>query len=232
MILIKSYLLTFAGNSQGGDSNGSPEVVENTLEPTPDVLPSYVSDSDLCKELPRVSVIDGLVDFYFEYCNWLYRFVNHRSFMAGWSRYKSGAAADRTVLATMCLIMAVTVHIIPAGHELLRSLAPNIEEVGALYYNIMLLALQRRQKESRAYSIELIELLLIRCHYFIVTQTDGEESWQVKGELMTIGTAMGLHRDPGRQMRLEVAERRRWAWWNILMIERYVMEEYIHTIGF
>ena len=232
MILIKSHMLIFVDNSQGGDSNVAPEAAENTLEQTPDVLPPYDSDHDLRKELPRVSVIDGLVDFYFEYCNWLYRFVNHPTFMAGWTRYKSGAAADRTVLATMCMIMAVAVHILPADHELLRSLAPDIEELGAHYYSIMRLALQRKQTESRTYSVELVELLLIRCHYFLVTKTDGEEAWHVKGELITIGMAMGLHRDPGRQMPSAVAERRRWAWWNIIMIERYVMEEYIHTIGF
>ena len=34
---------------------------------------------------------------------------------------------------------------------------------------------------------------------------------------------MGLHRDPDKwRMHREVAERRRWAWWHILLLERLV----------
>jgi hypothetical protein len=142
--------------------------------------------------------------------------------MAAWARCKSGAGADRTVLATVCMIIAVTTLYLPAGHELLRALPSDIEELGAHYYNIMRLILQRKQTENRAYTLELVELLLIRSHYLMVSKTDSEETWHVKGELVNIATAMGLHRDPGREVPLEVAERRRWAWWNILMVERYV----------
>jgi hypothetical protein len=198
----------------------------NTPERTPDVPPTHDSDYDLCKELPPASVIDGLVDFYFEYCNWVYRHVNYPAFMAEWARYKSGAGADRTVLATVCMIMAVTVHYIPAGHELLRGLPPDVEELGAHFYNIMRLALQRKQTESRAYTLELVELLLIQSHYLILSKIDSEETWHVKGELVNIATAMGLHRDPGEEMPLEVAERRRWAWWNVISVERYVDDIY------
>ena len=145
--------------------------------------------------------------------------------MAAWARYRSGAGADRTVLATVCMIMAVTTLYLPAGHELLCALPPDIEEPGAHFYNIMRLILQRKQTENRAYTLELVELFLIRSHYLMVSKKDSEEIWLVKGELVNIATAMGLHRDPGRGVPLEVAERRRWAWWNILMVERYVHRE-------
>jgi hypothetical protein len=190
------------------------------MERTHDISPTFDGDYDLRKELPHTSIIDGFVDFYFEYCNWVYRHVNLPAFMAAWARYKSGGA-DRIVLATVCMIMAVTLHYLPAGHELLRALPSDIEELGTHFYNIMRLALQRRQAESRAYTLGLVELLLIRIHYLMLSKIDSEETWHVKGELVNIATAMGLHRDPGKEMLLEVAERRRWAWWHIILLERY-----------
>jgi len=142
--------------------------------------------------------------------------------MAAWARYKSGAGADRTVLATVCVIMAVALPHLPADHELRRALPPDTEEIGEHFYSIMGLALQRKQTEGRAYTLELVELHLIRAHYLMIIKIDSEEAWHVKGELVNIATAMGLHRDPGKEMPFEVAERRRWAWWNALMMERYV----------
>ncbi|KAI9455408.1 hypothetical protein F5148DRAFT_1324980 [Russula earlei] len=185
-------------NEQGirDGGGGVPEAAPILPEHTRDAAPTtHGSDRDLCEELPHVSVIDGLIDFYFEYCNWVFRFVNHRAFTAAWARYKSGAGADRIGLATVCMIMAVTLHYLPSGHELLP--------------------------ESRAYTMDLIELLLIRTHYLALSTVDSEEAWRVKGELVNMATAMGLHRDPGKDMPLEAAERRRWAWWHILLIERW-----------
>ncbi|KAI0255493.1 hypothetical protein BJV78DRAFT_678435 [Lactifluus subvellereus] len=211
-----SYLISDirAGSSAPGRAITIPECIR-------DVRPAYDGDYDLLKGLPHTLVIDGLVDFYFEHCNWVYRHVNHRTFMAAWSRYKTGARADRIVLGTVYMIMAVTLHYLPAGHELLRSLPPDIDELGTRFYNTMRLALQRNRAESRAYTLELVELLLIWCHYLSLSKTDSEEIWHVKGELVNISTAMGLHRDPGKEMSLEVAERRRWAWWHVILYERW-----------
>ncbi|KAJ8589231.1 hypothetical protein M405DRAFT_818365 [Rhizopogon salebrosus TDB-379] len=37
-----------------------------------------------------------------------------------------------------------------------------------------------------------------------------------------MGLAMGLHRDPNRwKMSKEVAERKRWAWWHIILLEQW-----------
>ncbi|THH20020.1 hypothetical protein EW146_g1254 [Bondarzewia mesenterica] len=61
---------------------------------------------------------------------------------------------------------------------------------------------RRHQAESRAYILDLVKLLL--------------------GELVTTATAMGFHRDPGRsRMPFEVTEHRRWAWWHVLLLERW-----------
>ena len=142
--------------------------------------------------------------------------------MAAWDRYKSGAGADRIVLATVCMIMAIVPQYLPADHELRRALPLDTEEVGKHFYSIMLLALQRKQTESRAYTLEVVELHLIRAQYLMVSKVDSEETWHVKGEMVNIATAMGLHRDPGKEIPFDVAERRRWVWWGVILIERYV----------
>lgn len=86
-------------------------------------------------------------------------------------------------------------------------------------------ALARYRAESRQLSLELVELLLIRTHYLTLSKNESEEIWSIRGELVSIGTAMGLHRDPDKwRMHREVAERRRWAWWHILLLERLVLD--------
>ena len=119
------------------------------------------------------------------------------------------------------MVMAVALHYLPAHNELRKSLPADIEDLGTRFYNVMRVALQRRQAESRAYTLDLVELLLVRCHYLSLSKIDSEEIWCVKGELVTVATAMGLHRDPGRnKMPFELAERRRWAWWHVILLER------------
>lgn len=178
-------------------------------------------DDDLLALLPAVHVIDGLIDFYFEYCNWMYRHVNKISFMAAWSRFKQRASADRLVLATLSVIMAIAVRYLPEYHGLLASLSQSRDEVGQVFYEVAKEAYNRYRVESRVLSLELVELLLIRTHYLTLSKTEGEEIWSLTGELVSIGTAMGLHRDPDKwHMPLEAAERRRWAWWHIITLER------------
>jgi hypothetical protein len=84
-------------------------------------------------------------------------------------------------------------------------------------------ALDRHRAESRTYTLELVECLLIRCHYLTLNKTDSEEIWAICAELVSMGLAMGPHRDPNRwKMSKEVAERKRWAWWHMILLERYV----------
>ena len=182
-------------------------------------------DDDLLEEhLPEFHVIDGLIEYYFEYCNWIYRHVNCPAFTDAWSRYKAGYSGDRITLATACVIMAVAVYYLPERHALLETLSGSREEVGQRYYDVMRSVLQRHQAQSRAYSLELVELLLISSHYLSLWKVEPEEIWTIRGELVSIGTAMGLHRDPGKwKMHRDVAERRRWAWWHIVLLERWAL---------
>jgi hypothetical protein len=118
--------------------------------------------------------------------------------------------------------MAVAVHYLPRGHQLLDGFVETHEEVAYKFIEVSRTALRRRQADTRTYTIDLVELLLCRCHYLTFCKTDSEEIWSVKGELLSIGMAMGLHRDPGKfKMHRDVAERRRWAWWHIILLERY-----------
>ena len=173
---------------------------------------------------PPLNVADGLIRYYFDYCNWVYRHVTESTFMQQWDRFKNGASGDRIVLGTAFIVMAVATYYLPVQHPLIESF-PNQtqDEIGLKFYELACIALQRRMAEGRTYTLELVELLLIRCHYLTLSKRDSEEIWYIKGELFSIGTAMGLHRDPGKwNMSRDIAERRRWAWWHIILLERSV----------
>ncbi|OCH85149.1 hypothetical protein OBBRIDRAFT_798467 [Obba rivulosa] len=183
-------------------------------------------DHDLVALLPPVHTIDGLIQYYFEYCNWIYRHVNEPALLAAWARFKGGQSGDRIVLATVCILIALAVRYLPPGHALLASLPGTADELGAKYYGIMRTALRRHREDTDGlagtYTLELVELLLVRCHYLTFAKEDPEETWSVRGELVSIGSAMGLHRDPGKsRFDRAVAERRRWAWWHIILLERW-----------
>jgi hypothetical protein len=83
---------------------------------------------------------------------------------------------------------------------------------------------QRRYEASLggpSYSLDYAEFLLLRAHYHQYTTHDAEETWGAKSHIMSVATAMGLHRDPYQwKMPVKVAERRRWLWWNILTLDR------------
>ncbi|KAI0079750.1 hypothetical protein K474DRAFT_565198 [Panus rudis PR-1116 ss-1] len=185
-------------------------------------------DEDIIALLPPIYTVDGLLEYYFEYCNWIYRHVNQSAFLAGWERFKSGVDGNRIILAIVCILIALTVRYLPPGHSLLASLTGTCEEIGRKYYDAMLEALNRyhhtlrREGHGKGYTLDLVELLLVRCHYLTFAKEDPEETWSVRGELVSMGTAMGLHRDPGHtRFSRPVAERRRWAWWHIILLERW-----------
>ena len=119
--------------------------------------------------------------------------------------------------------MSIAIHYLPPGDRLVAQLGDSLEEICRKFYDVMRSALDRHRAEHKTYSLELVECLLIRCHYLTLVKTDSEEIWSVRGELVSIGMAMGLHRDPCKwRMSKELAERRRWAWWHIILLERSV----------
>ena len=219
------YSLKTANDARDGedipDRIGSHSGDERTDDSAVDVQRGV--DDDLLQMLPAVHIIDGLIDYYFEYCNWMYRHVNQVVFTNAWLRFKAGALADRLVLATLSVIMAIAVRYLPDKHALLSSLPQTREDLAERYYDVAKEAHSRYRAESRALSLELVELLLIRTHYLTLSKNESEDIWAIRGDLVSIGTAMGLHRDPDKwRMPRDIAERRRWAWWHIILLERYV----------
>ncbi|KAJ3935633.1 MAG: fungal-specific transcription factor domain-containing protein [Lentinula lateritia] len=207
--------------SQERLSNPAPDIVDDiSSNDFPTLTPEY--DRDLLSLLPTIEVIDGLLAYYFEYCNWIYRHVNQAAFSHNWERFKNGVNSDRITLALACAIMAIATHYLPTQHSLLDSLNETHELLGQKFFDVSTQALHRKQQEAKSYTLDLVELLLIRTHYLNMLKNDSEGSWHIRGELVTIGTAMGLHRDPGKwRMHRDVAERRRWAWWHIVLLERW-----------
>jgi hypothetical protein len=178
-------------------------------------------DKDLVNLLPPIDTIDQLIDHYFNYCTWTYPYVNQSAFTKAWTRFKAGQCPDRIVLATVCMIMAVAVQFLHSKHPLFITLMGETSEyLGLKYHDVMLNALQRHALEPRTYTLELVELLLIRGHFHTLCKTDSEQIWSVRGEAISAAVAMGLHRDPGSwKMSREVAERRRWIWWNVRQLD-------------
>ncbi|KAI0786459.1 hypothetical protein C8Q75DRAFT_771832 [Abortiporus biennis] len=236
-----SHLMTASENEESDPPEAQSSLIDrpysdmnvgtssSTRATTPSNMISRVPyDDDLLALLPPTHIVDGLIEYYFEYCNWVYRHVNQTAFLAGWARYKSGEGGDRLILATVCIIIALSTRYLPLGHPLMLSLNGTVEDVGFKYYDIMLDALYRyrttcrREGRGKGYTLDLVELLLVRSHYLTFAKEDPEETWSVRGELISIGTALGLHRDPGNiKFGRGVAERRRWAWWHILLLERW-----------
>ncbi|KAJ3734506.1 fungal-specific transcription factor domain-containing protein [Lentinula guzmanii] len=207
--------------SQERLSNPAPDIVD---DPSSNDFPALTLeyDRDLINLLPAVEVIDGLITYYFEYCNWIYRHVNQAAFSHNWERFKNGDTSDRIILALACAIMAIATHYLPSQHALLETLSDTHEQLGQKLFEVSTQALHRKQQATKSYTLDLVELLLIRTHYLNMLKNDSEEIWHIRGELVTIGTAMGLHRDPGKwRMHRDVAERRRWAWWHIILLERW-----------
>jgi hypothetical protein len=65
-------------------------------------------DSDVIYALPAPDVIAGFVEYYFNYCQWIYHHVWRNSFRPRWDDYLRGQNSDRLVLATCCGILALT----------------------------------------------------------------------------------------------------------------------------
>lgn len=215
-----THFVTLKGDCDDPEDDDDGQSVASDTGPA-NQYPS-TRDFDLLAMLPEVSIVDGLLAHYFESCQWENRHLHYQAFTHAWARFKSNVASDRLVLATVFVVLAIAVQFLPPRHTLIESLPESPPDLSEKYYNIGCTALQRYHAERRTYSLELIELLLLRTHYLTITKDQCEDLWTLRGELVSTAIAMGLHRDPGRwKMTRDVAERRRWAWWNIMLTERY-----------
>ena len=116
----------------GGDEGERASTSGSNPDTDADDAPTDVArgfDDDLLAQLPAIHVIDGLVDYYLNFCNWMYRHVYPPTFTASWTRFKDCASADRLVLATLAVVMAVAVRYLPEQHSLLSALPAGSREV-------------------------------------------------------------------------------------------------------
>lgn len=133
-------------------------------------------------------------------------------------------SSDPIVLSTVFAVMALSLQYLPSSHPILPFLPDSASVLSDQYYNLSVAALARYKVDKRTPTLELVELLLLRTHYLSICRNDCEEIWTIRSELISAGTAMGLHRDPGKwKMSRELVDRRRWAWWNIMVMERCVL---------
>lgn len=169
--------------------------------------------------------MDRLFRYYFEFCNWVYRHINEPWFMHAWQRYQYDRYHDACFFPTVCVILAVAVHYLPDNDSIFLKYSCRHEELGEKFYAVMKRLLRDIEEETIGAKtpVEFIELQLLRCHFLTLGKAKTDEVWAVTGEVRTQAVAMGLHRDPGRwNVPVHVAERRRWAWWHIVLLERYV----------
>ena len=209
-----------------------------TLEPPAHnpAPPTNPYDQDILDLLPPLSTIDTIIAYHFDYCTWGKRLIYPSTFHANWERYKNGDWPDRVVLCMVCVVLAITIQFLPRNHPFVEKYIADCtrEELGVKYYDMMLTVLSRRDDscKTRSYSLDLVELYLLRCHFHTVCRIDMEESWVLRGQVVSMCLAMGLHRDPSKWKMTEgIADRRRWIWWNLMMIDRYViLPPFFHSI--
>lgn len=185
-------------------------------------------DLDILALLPDLSIVDNLINFYYESSTWENRYLNYEAFMSTWSKFKNDSDFqsiynnDRIFMATVFLIMAIAALYLPSRHQLIAPLNTHPSDLAENYYNQSCILLQRYRMERHPYTLEFVELLLLNTHYQLVTKERCEDLWSSRGELVSVATAMGLHRDPSMwKLPKEEAERHRWAWWNILLTDRW-----------
>ncbi|KAH9930825.1 uncharacterized protein B0H18DRAFT_1143185 [Fomitopsis serialis] len=204
----------------GRPSQGLPSFLSNHVP----VLDVRHHDADLVAQLPDHNTVEYLINHYFEYCNWIYRFVHEPTIRDAWRRFRNGQSMTRVELATVCVVIAITIRYLPLDHKLFSLLRGGAIELGNTYFRVSCDLLERHREITpthRTYTLELVELVLAQTHYLIFSEKRREEVWILCGELLTITTAMGLHRDPQNVLPVELAERRRWAWWNLMLVERW-----------
>ncbi|CAE6455748.1 unnamed protein product [Rhizoctonia solani] len=178
---------------------------------------------DLLAKLPDVSIVDSLLRHYFENCTWLNKHLNEPSLQTSWTRFKVSTCTDQLTVSILFAVLAISLLYLPKGHPLITQLGGNVNMLSEEYFQNCSVALDRhRATGPKVPTMELVELHLLRASYLSISKVDCEEIWTIKGEVMSIALSLGLHRDPGKwKLSKEQIERRRWAWWNVVQLERW-----------
>jgi len=209
------------GPSEGDetDQSSTSEALLGRLEDLSSPPVHHVAE--LFQHLPDVSIIDTLIDNYFTSSVWIHKHLHEKAFRSTWDRFKLNPSAQsrgHITLATVFCLLAISTQYLQPVDPIITSVPYTQMELGDYYFSIAQTAYTRHRLETKALCMDLIEFLLLKVHYLNISKRDCEAIWTVRGQLLSFGTAMGLHRDPGKwKMSAELMERRRWAWWNTLV---------------
>ncbi|KZV62328.1 hypothetical protein PENSPDRAFT_758810 [Peniophora sp. CONT] len=176
--------------------------------------PEYDAERDqrLEKVLPNRDIVDGLIDFYFERCTWIFKHIDRISFTTRWQQYKSGAGTDPMALAGAAIISCIAVYYLPPNHALARTLdlyhfenampgtihanAARLDRADALameWYKAFFEAPKSSRSGRRISTMDELEVHLARTHFLAMSKIDTEEMWALRGTLVSAALAMGLH---------------------------------------
>ncbi|KAI0032018.1 hypothetical protein K488DRAFT_70982 [Vararia minispora EC-137] len=200
--------------------------------PIATMYPEYQADKLLMTRLPPIDVIDPMLEFYFENCVWATCGAHASTFLSSWAEYKSGERPHHVIFVTLCEILAIAARHLPSSHSLIAELAPSNLELSKRCHETAVMAdSDRRLVHPSFYDVELVECLLVRYHYAQMSGVDHEGLWAIICTATKVAMSLGLHEDPGESMDIATAERRRWAWWNVIGRESTQMPNSGHLDG-
>ncbi|KAF8335413.1 uncharacterized protein EI90DRAFT_3048299 [Cantharellus anzutake] len=238
--LMKQYDLTPTRPKEGGlylgptapcsavltlrsDETGSPVQSETLAASAIRALRSPHANADIRSEIPTDFVYTtSLITFFFTRTSPCPP-IDHNAFSEAWARARGSDYTDHLVMATLFLMLAVAVYYLPPRDPLLARLPAPPNVVANRWYNASLIAANRYKKFKNPPDLDWIEMLLLKAQFLSISGADHEEIWGVKCEIGSAALAMALHRDPGAwKMDLEEIQRRRWVWWNYVVLERWL----------
>ncbi|KAI8415866.1 hypothetical protein FOFC_05493 [Fusarium oxysporum] len=174
--------------------------------------------ADCRNGLPSHELADRLVDAYFDHVHVLYPFLHEGRFRARyealWAEETNSNCAEPTVwLAIVNLVFAYGYEFCAGQQESFSVLAaPFADRAKAMVLSHVFTST----------SIELVQALLLLCHYLQST-LQLNECWNLVGLMIRGAVSIGLHLNPvitdGETSMVEKEERKR-AWWGCFVLDR------------
>lgn len=174
-----------------------------------------LGDSELWHRLPERHLADSLVDGYFDRVHPLYPFVHEGSFRTEYESmwaHPSDPALQPSWFALLNLVFALGCEFcdaIPDG-EVMKTASPFV----ARSRDIILSHI------SKSGNLELVQALLLMCHYLQGT-LELNECWNLVGLMIRTAVSIGLHLNPeDLSLTVEEKEVRKRVWWGCFIIDR------------
>ena len=171
-----------------------------------------------CYDLPQKQIADGLVDAYFARVHRLYPFVHEPSFRLEYERMWT---LDPRVLADSRPIWFGLLNLVFAhGCEFCDSVRKreSVSMASRFVNNARRIVFAHVFTEG---SLELVQALLLMCHYLQST-LELNECWSLVGLMIRTSISLGLHFNPPSSESLTSVqwEMRKRIWWGCYIIDR------------